>query len=197
VFSLIGGAWKVLERLAPQLTSFICTEAYNTPKDRAKIQYGLSIILSEGLKIIFLILFFTIIHQQKYFYFSLCILLSIRIFSGGVHVKGLLNCLLLTTLIFILNCILAPLMPRLYTTCYLIVGILSLVIVLVKAPICSVVRPIKGNKKKLIYKFTAAVAVAIWTIVLLFLVGTPYLNCGFSTIFTQNIQLVLVRKPKM
>lgn len=187
----------MLERLAPQLTSFICTEAYNNPKDRAKIQYGLSIILSEGLKIIFLILFFTIIHQQKYFYFSLCILLSIRIFSGGVHVKGLLNCLFLTTLIFILNCLLAPLMPRLHTAYYLLIGIFSLVIVLVRAPICSVVRPIKDNKKRLMYKFTATVAVAIWTIVLLFLVGTPYINCGFSTIFTQNIQLLLVKKPKL
>ena len=187
----------MLERLALQLTSFICTEAYNNPIDKAKIQYGLSVILSEGLKFISLILFFTIIHNQKYFYFSLCILLSIRIFAGGIHVKGTLNCLLLTTLLFIFTSVLAPLMPRFHTAYYLFVGIVSLVIVLVRAPICSVVRPIKNNKKKLQYKFTAALAVAIWTIVLLLLGNTPYINCGFSTIFAQSIQLVLVKKPKL
>lgn len=39
-------------------------------------------------------------------------------------------------------------------------GIVSFVIVLVRAPICSVRRPIKDNKKKLQYKFTAALSVA-------------------------------------
>jgi accessory gene regulator B len=187
----------MLERLALQLTSFICIEAYNNTRDRAKIQYGLSVLLSEGLKLISLILFFNIIHNQKYFYFSLCILLSIRIFSGGVHVKGTLNCLLLTMLLFIFTSVLAPLMPRLHTAYYLLVGIVSLTIVLVRAPICSVVRPIKTNKKKLQYKFTAALSVAIWTIVLLFLEGTPYINCGFSTILIQSIQLVMVKKPRL
>ena len=184
----------MLERLALQLTSFICIEAYNNPRDRAKIQYGISIILSEGLKFISLILFFNIIHNQNYFYFSLCILLSIRTFAGGVHVKGTLNCLLLTILLFMLTSVLAPLMPTLHTAYYLFTGIVSLMIVLIRAPICSVVRPIKSNKKKLQYKFTAALAVAIWTIVLLFLGGTPYINCGFSTIFAQSIQLMLIKK---
>jgi accessory gene regulator B len=187
----------MLERLSLQLTSFICTETYNNPRDRAKIQYGLNVILSEGLKVIFLILFFSVIAHQKYLYFSLCILLSIRIFSGGVHVKGTLNCLILTTLIFILTCVLAPTMPRLHTTYYLFMAIVSLTIVLMRAPICSVARPIKSDKKKLQYKFTAALAIAICTIVLLFLVETPYINCGFSTILIQSIQLVLVKRPRI
>jgi accessory gene regulator B len=68
-------------------------------------------------------------------------------------------------------------------------------IVLVRAPICSVRRPIKDNKIKLQYKFTAALAIALWTIILLFLENTAYINSGFSTIFIQTIQLVLVKKP--
>ena len=183
--------------MALQLTTFICTEDYYNVKDRARIQYGLSILLSEGFKIIFLVLFFNIIHDQKYFYFSILILLSTRLFAGGVHVKGALNCLLLTTLLFIFSSVLAPLMPRLLSVYYLLVGIASFVIVLVRAPICSARRPIKDNKKKLQYKFTAALSVALWTIILLFLESTPYINCGFSTILIQNIQLVLVKKPTL
>ena len=187
----------MIDKLALQLTSFICIEAYNNVKDRARIQYGLSILLSEGFKIIFLILFFNLMHNQKYFYFSLLILLSTRVFAGGIHVKGTLNCLLLTTLLFIFTSILSPLMPRLPSVSYLFVGLASLVIVLIRAPICSARRPIKDNKKKLQYKFTATVFVAIWTIILLFLENTPYVNCGFSTILIQTIQLVLVKKPRL
>jgi accessory gene regulator B len=186
---------KMVERLAIQLTSFICTEAYNNPRDKAKIQYGLSILLSEGFKVIFLIVFFNVIHNQNYFYFSLGIMLTIRIFSGGVHVKGTLNCLLITTLLFIFTSVLAPLMPRFHTAYYLLVGAASLVILLIRAPICSIRRPIKDNKKKLQYKITSSLAAAIWIFILLCLESTSYVNCGFSTILAQSIQLVLVEKP--
>lgn len=187
----------MIDKLSLQLTSFICTEAYNNTKDKARIQYGLNVLLSEGIKIVFLVLFFNIIHNQQYFYFSLLILLSIRVFAGGVHVKGTLNCLILTTLLFICTSVLTPLMPRLPTVYYLLVGIVSFIIVLIRAPICSVRRPIKDNKKKLQYKFTAALSVALWIIILFYFKSTPYINCGFSTILIQNIQLVLVKKPSL
>lgn len=183
--------------MALKLTSFICTETYNNVKDRARIQYGLNILLSEGFKIVFLVVFFNIIHAQNYFYFSMLILLSTRVFAGGVHVKGTLNCLVLTTLLFIFTSVLAPFMIRLPVVYYLLIGVASFVIVLIRAPICSAQRPIKDNKKKLQYKFTAALTVALWLIILLFLESAPYINCGFSTILIQNIQLVLVKKPTL
>jgi accessory gene regulator B len=183
--------------LALQVTSFICTEAYNNVKDRARIQYGLSILLSEGFKIVFLVLFFNIIHDQNYFYFSLLILLSTRVFAGGIHIKGALKCLIITTLLFIFTSVFAPLIPRLPVVYYLFVGIASFVIVLIKAPICSARSPIKDNKKKLQYKYTAAISIVLWTIILLFSKSTYYINCGFSTILMQNIQLVLVKKPTL
>ncbi|MCJ7689482.1 MAG: accessory gene regulator B family protein [Clostridiaceae bacterium] len=184
--------------MALQLTSFICTEAYNNVKDRARIQYGLSILLSEGFKIIFLVLLFNIIHVQKYFYFSLLILLSTRVFAGGLHVNGDLNCLFLTTLLFIFTSVLAPVIPLLPAVYYLLVGTASFLIVLVRAPMCSTRRPIKENKKKLQYKFTAALSIVLWTIIfILFLESTSYINCGFSTILFQSIQLLLVKKPTL
>ena len=188
---------KMINKLALQLTSFICTEAYDNTKDRARIQYGLTVLLSEGFKIISLILFFNIIHKQNFFYFSLLILLSTRVFSGGIHLKGTLNCLLITILMFAFTSLLAPLMPRIHLVYYLIIGIASFIVVLVKAPIFSARRPVNNDKKKLQYKLTAAIFVALWTIILLFLRDTSYVNCGFSTILIQNIQLVLVKKPKL
>ncbi|NMM63893.1 accessory gene regulator B family protein [Clostridium sp. P21] len=187
----------MIDKLALQITSLICTEAYNNTKDRARIQYGLTVLLSEGFKIVFLLLFFNVIHKQNYFYFSLLIILSTRLFAGGLHLKGTLNCLIATTLLFTLTSVLAPLAPKLPVACYLLIGLISLVTVLIRAPIRSVVRPIKDNTKKLQHKFTAALLIAIWTIILLFLGNTTYVNCGFSTILVQSVLLVLVKKPKL
>ena len=193
----MGGALRIIDQLSLQLTSFICTQAYNNVKDRARIQYGLSILLGEGFKIFFLVVFFNIIHGQMYFYFSMLILLSTRVFAGGVHVKGTLNCLVLTTLLFIFTSVLAPTMIKLPAVYYHLIGISSFIVVLIRAPICSARSPIKDNNKKLKYKFTAALTVALWIIVLLSLESTTYINCGFSTILIQNIQLVLVKKPTL
>lgn len=98
----------MVDKISVKLTSYLCTGAYDSEKDRARVQYGLGILLSEGLKIIFLIVFFNIVHYEKYFYFSLLILLSTRVFAGGIHVKGTLNCLILTTLLFLGTSVLAP-----------------------------------------------------------------------------------------
>ncbi|WP_017416898.1 accessory gene regulator B family protein [Clostridium tunisiense] len=187
----------MVDKLATQLTSFICTETYNNAKDRGRIQYGLSILLGEGFKIIFLVLFFNIIHREKLFFFSLLVLMSTRVFAGGIHLKGALNCLLLTTAMFIFTSMIAPLIPQLPRTYYLFAGIASFLIVSLKAPMCSVRRPIKDKKKKLQYKIIAASSIAIWTIILLSLKNTAYVNCGFSTILLQSVQLVLIKKPKL
>lgn len=186
---------KIIDKLALNFTSLICVDAYDNAKDRAKIQYGLTILLSEGFKIVFLVSFFYIIHNEKYFYYSLFVLLSTRVFAGGIHLKGTLNCLFLTTLLFSITSILAPSLPRFSNTLYLLIGSACFFIVLIRAPICSVRRPIKEKRKKLQYKFFAASAITIWTIVLLLQESTPYLNCGFSTILAQTIQLLLVKKP--
>lgn len=187
----------MIDKLALRLTALICTEAWNNTKDRARIQYGLSIILSEGFKIISLVLFFNLIQKQSYFYFSLFILLSTRLFAGGVHVKGALNCLLLTVLLFTFTSVIAPIIPKLPEASYILIGAVSLCIVLIRAPICSVRRPIKDNKIKLQYKIIAAVSIALWTIILLFLDSTSYINCGFSTILIQTVQLLFVKKPEL
>lgn len=186
----------MIDKLSLKLTSFFCTEAYDNIKDRAKIQYGLSVVLSEGFKIISLILFFSLIHRQNYFYFSLLVLLTTRLLAGGFHVKGALNCLLLTILLFTLTSVLAPLLPQLPTASYGILGLVCLVIVLARAPICTVRRPIKDNKKKLQYKIIAALSVTLWSIILLAFESTAYKNIGFSTIFIQTIQLIIIKKTR-
>ena len=186
----------MVDKLVLRLTSLLCTDTAMDEKDKAGIQYGLRVILEEGIKIIFLILFFHSIHHQRYFYFSLLILLSTRVFAGGIHVKGTLNCLMLTVLMFLFTSVLAPRVPAIPTGTCLLMGTACFLIVLIKAPICSVQRPIKDKRKRMQYKLTAALSVAFWTAVLVLLESTPYTNCGFGTLLLQSMQLLPVKKPK-
>jgi accessory gene regulator B len=185
----------MINRLSCRLTDFICTEAYNNPKDRAKIQYGLNVFLSEGFKFTALLLLFHAINYQSYFYFSLCILITIRVFAGGIHVKGTLNCLLLTVLLFLFTSILAPLVPKLHSLYYLSISMLSFAVLAIRAPVCSASRPIKDSKKRLQFKITAVLITAVWSIVLLCIQSPAYINCGFSTILVQNMQLIWAKHP--
>ena len=187
----------MVDKLAVRLASSICTEIYTDEETKAKIQYGLHIILDESLKIIILILFFNLIDHQNYFYFSLLILMPTRVFAGGIHVKGTFKCLMLTTLFFIGTSVLAPKAPLLPPLTYIWAGITCCIVVLVRAPICSTQRPIKNKKKRIQYKLAATLAVALWTCILLFFENNPYTNCGFCTLLLQNMQLVVAKKPKL
>jgi accessory gene regulator B len=187
---------KMVDKISLKLTSYLCAGAYYSEKDRARVQYGLSILLSEGLKIIILILLFTTLHRVKYFAFSLLILLSTRVFAGGIHVKGTLHCLILTTLLFLGTSVLAPQIPALPAACYVLIGLICIMIVLFRAPVCSIQRPIKDKKTMKQYKLTAVLSAALWAAVLLLIQSTSLVNCGFSTLLLQSMQLVLARKPK-
>jgi accessory gene regulator B len=186
----------MVDKLAVRLTSLLCNGIYEEEKERARIQYGLHIIMDEGLKILFLTFLFHCIHYQNYYYFSLLILLSTRVFAGGVHVKGTLKCLILTTLLFLCTSVLSVKIPLLSASHYILLGLACFVVVLLKAPSCSIQRPIKNKKKRMQYKLAAALSVAIWSIVLLLFKSTPYINCGYSTLLLQSMQLVLVKQPK-
>ena len=55
----------------------------------------------------------------------------------------------------------------------------------------------RDKQKRIQYKLAAVITTAAWTAALLLLENTFLVNCGFSTILIQNIQLVLVKKPKL
>jgi accessory gene regulator B len=187
---------EMVDKLSVKLASFLCSGVYESEKDRARVQYGLNILLSEGLKFIFLILFFTALRYEKYFYFSLLILLSTRAFAGGIHVNGTLSCLVLTTLLFLSTSVIAPQVPSLPSAYYYLIGPACVAATLLRAPVCSNQRPMKDRKTKMKYKLAAVFFTALWAAVLLLFSSTPYVNCGFSTLLLQSMQLVLVKKPK-
>jgi accessory gene regulator B len=183
-------------KLAFKLTQYIENNSkFNKIEELEQIQYALTTILNEFFKIIILIVLFSIIGNLNYLLFSMIILLSTRLFSGGLHAKTLLGCLMWTTLFFTLTSIIAPLLPKLSPSIYYILSLLNLAITIIKSPYPNLKRPIKNKKRKQYLKILAISFSMFWTYVLLFYINSsPFLNCGITTILLQSSQLIYTKR---
>jgi accessory gene regulator B len=186
----------MINRLAFKLTCYIENNSkFNKIEELEQIQYALHTILNEVFKIIILIILFSVIGNLNYLLFSMIILLSIRLFSGGIHAKTLLGCLMWTTLFFTLTSIIAPLLPKLNSYVYYILSLLTLAVIIVQTPYPNPKRPIKKKKRKQYLKILAVSFSIFWTYVLLFKIyNSAYLNCGIATILLQSSQLIYIKK---
>ncbi|WP_017414614.1 accessory gene regulator ArgB-like protein [Clostridium tunisiense] len=186
----------MINRLACTLTNYIRSNSdFTNSDDLEKINYAIETILNEAFKIIILLTLFSILGKLRYFNFSMIILLSIRIFSGGLHSKTFLGCLLWTTLLFIATSIVAPIIPKISIGIYYLISLFNLSVIITKSPYPNPYRPIKSKKRRQVLKVLAVFFAIFWTIVLLFFTNDIcYLNCGIFTILLQSLQLLYVKK---
>lgn len=183
-------------KIAFKLTCYIKNNSkFNNLEELEQIQYALTTILNETFKIIILVILFTVFGNLNYLLFSMIILLSIRLFSGGLHAKTLLGCLIWTILFFILTSIIAPVLPRFSPSIYYILSLLSAVVILIQTPYPNLKRPIKKKKRKQYLKILAISFSTFWIYILLFYIhNSSYLNCGIATIILQSLQLIYIRR---
>jgi accessory gene regulator B len=186
----------MINKLAFTLSCFIKNNSkFNKPQELEQIQYAIITILNEVFKILILFVLFSVIGNLNYLLFSMIILLSIRLFSGGLHAKTLLGCLMWSTLFFTLSSIVAPLLPKLNLSIYYILSLLNLGVIIVQAPYPNPKRPIKKKKRKQYLKILAITFSIFWTYILLFKINnSTYLNCGIATILLQSSQLINIKR---
>ena len=186
----------MINKLAVKFTGYIKNNSkFNKLEELEQIQYAITTILNETFKIVILITLFSVIGKLNYLLFSMIILLSLRLFGGGLHAKTSLSCLMWTILFFILTSIIAPLLPKLNQSIYYALGLLNLVVIIVRAPYPNPIRPIKKKKRKLHLKILAISFSIFWTYITLFYINnSSYLNCGISTILLQSSQLIYMKK---
>lgn len=179
-----------------KITSYIEKNSdIKSTDDLEKINYSLQAIFNELFKTAILLLLFLILGRVSYFLFSVMILFSIRIFSGGYHCNTTIKCLLCSTLLFLGTCLIAPILPKINISIYYIAGLLSIFIVALKSPYPNKKRPIRNKKRRSTLKIISTFFTIFWVCILLFYIkDTSYLNCGFITIILQVIQLIQMKK---
>lgn len=190
------GEINVINRLAYTLINYIRSNSdFTNSDDLDKINYAIETILNEAFKILILLILFSALGKLRYFNFSIIILLSIRIFSGGLHSKTFLGCLLWTTLFFTTTSIVAPIIPKVSIGIYYLISLFNLSVIITKSPYPNPNRPIKSKKRRQVLKILAIFFTIFWIIALLFFTNDiSYLNCGIFTILLQSLQLLYIKK---
>lgn len=189
----------MINELAYKMTSYIKKNSdIKSTDDLEKINYSLQAIFNELFKTAILLFLFLVLGKVNYFLFSVMIFFSIRIFSGGYHSNTTIKCLLCSTLLFLVTCLIGPILPEINISIYYIAGLLSIFIVALKSPYPNKKRPIKNKKRRRTLKIISTFFTIFWVCILLFYIkDTTYLNCGFITIILQVIQLIQMRKEQI
>lgn len=180
----------MIDKLSLQITERICTEEYDNPKDRARIQYAIAVLFSEGFKVLVLFSILKILHHENFFFLSLAIVMTVRTFSGGLHMTNTLTCLFLTIPIFLFTCFLAPSLLELHREFYAAVSILSVVIVFLRAPRPNPEKHIDTIEKRMQFKKISMFFTIFWCTIGFLLKDSAYINCVFFTLLIQNLQLL-------
>ena len=68
--------------------------------DSIKLKYSLEIIISDLSKFAFLFTIFTILGEGTNFFYSALALLTIRLFTGGLHFKTYFGCMVFSIFFF-------------------------------------------------------------------------------------------------
>ncbi len=186
----------MLKSLSYKLTSYIENNSdIKNNDDLEKINYSLQAILNETFKILVLTILFLLLGKINCFFFSMIILFSIRIFSGGYHADTTIKCLLWTTLFFLITSLIAPILPKLNILIYNTISLLSVMIIYIRTPYPNSKRPVKSKKRRWYFKLVSTFFVTLWITILLFFTNDiGYLNCGFITILLQILQLTPIKK---
>lgn len=161
----------------------------------ARIHYVIIAFASEISKILILFFLFLVLGMEADFFASIAVLLSIRNFTGGIHLQHYLSCLFFT-FTFLLTAIV------LGQHCFLPVWfqVLSLSIcmgaIYIIGPVSSDNRPAPAPQKCLIFKVTACFITALYLILILCVKNLPFKNLVYWVTFLQIMQLTAAKITK-
>ncbi len=168
-------------------------------EDIRKMKYAMTVLWNEIVKFIILLIIFSVLDKRNLFLFSLCLLLPIRIFSGGLHFRSSFICFIMSLTFFLLSIIILPDLFDMNIRLSLILMIVSTLIIYIYSPIPSSFRPILNEKRKQSLKYFS-VFFTILSAFILFKFALRYnkafFECGIWTICMQAFQLILGKELK-
>lgn len=162
------------------------------------MRYSLQTILWEIEKVIIIFLVFILTGHQTYFWYTLIVLMSIRVFAGGYHSRTALSCLFISFGVFFLAIIVLPKIP-LNSMFILILSVFSLLVTFGVAPIRSIQKKAIQRKKNDMSKKIIAFIITLFWLILLFINQTnKYAFPVLWIIVLQNSQLLFeyIRRKK-
>lgn len=174
-------------------TYILFTRKLMSHRDIRIVKYGMQVVFSETLKILFLLLCFGTIGKIPEFLLALTILSLTRTYSGGLHFNTFNKCLLFTTAFFVMNIMILPNISIINSSfIFIIIVPLSILFMYLYSPIPSEHRPI--SSKKLYYKnkiIATVMTVAIYILLYIIPFNEHLKLIGIWTITLQVLQLII------
>ena len=161
-------------------------------EDLPYLDYAIRSICSELSKILILSVAFIFLRKYQLFLFSLLVLLSTRWFSGGLHAKTYLKCLLYSflSLYGLIVCAL-----YIHFVPILLLGTASIFLLpftLLRIPLTPGFRPITDNQTIMILQALYAASFCLWIIIFTNSdLPLEYVRLGLLTLLYQQIQLLI------
>ncbi|MDP4176876.1 MAG: accessory gene regulator B family protein [Bacillota bacterium] len=154
-----------------------------------KMEYGLLCIFSDLTKAIVYFVLFFLVHLEQYFIISLVFFCPLRLFLGGYHADTYLRCFFMSFIIFLIS-ILTGKFLAINIIATIILQTISLILVIVFAPVDNVNKPIKSIQRRNKLKFYSVIITSI-LIVLCFLIPKKFLTTALISIVNAVIMMIL------
>lgn len=161
------------------------------------IGFYVHVFLSEGSKLLILFLFYLYLHKVPEFLIAVVTLMSVRSFTGGIHLLHYWSCLLLTFSIFFLGVYVLPSWITPSPLIMLIILHFCIIAIYMIGPILSIYRPPISDEQKKNSSLKAATAVLFYMYLIYVFQENSYLYVGFWIIALQTLQLGIAKINKL
>lgn len=158
---------------------------------KLKINYAIAVLRNELVKLIILLLFYVYLGQISLYFFCVMVLIPVRMFSGGLHMKTNLTCFSFSFVFFFLAILVLPTV-ELSIVEYVTLLALSIIMIWRFSPIATLKKPIVTLKKyKRCKKMTILSSSFLAVFLLLQIKSTSYFQCGVWVFTLQAFQLMI------
>lgn len=155
-----------------------------------RIKYALTVIGSELSKMIIMFFIFLYIGKAKEYLISLLVLCSLRIFSGGAHMKHYWTCFLCSLFVLSLSSCIFPQIPLTELETTILTGFCGIITYCI-GPIPSKMRPTISYTSWKKFRLKATIIPFIYFGITILFPKYPYLDVIVWTIIVQTLQLII------
>jgi accessory gene regulator B len=152
----------------------------------------MTVVWNEAIKFAALLALFLLLNKIHEFLLCVSILLSIRIFSGGLHFESNFTCFIASAVFFCIIIVYLPFLFTVTTVISIFLMLVSILVIFICSPAPSPNRPIISEKRRRNFKYLSVLFTLAWIFILYtFIHDVDFFECGIWTISLQAFQLFI------
>lgn len=184
----------MIDKICDKLMKRIRAKMPEVDDERAEvIRYGLELLIGEIPKLFMMVILAWILGELKYFIISILIICPYRIFSGGIHLKSHIGCIIGTNILYFGNIYISKFLnlSNLYVKLILafIVISFSIIVITKYVPADTENVPILRKKDRRNKKICSYIIVAFLVTISFFIKNTLISNMCIIGVLLQSITI--------